>query len=84
MEPLAAVQATGTIEGIVVADGSSTPVPRATLTLMTTNGRQVATSIATIDGRFSIPDIAPGAYRLAALKEAVLADLQKRAYSPSN
>jgi hypothetical protein len=69
MEPLAAVQATGTIEGIVVADGSSTPVPWATLTLATTNGRQVATSIATIDGRFSIPDIAPGAYRLAALKE---------------
>jgi hypothetical protein len=45
MEPLVAVQATGTIEGIVVVDGSSTPVPRATLTLTTTNGRQVATSV---------------------------------------
>jgi protocatechuate 3,4-dioxygenase beta subunit len=68
MLPSAGMQAqgSGSIDGIVVAAGSSTPVPRAKVLLTTMAGRQVATLTATIDGRFLIPDIAPGEYRIVA------------------
>ena len=72
--PVAAVQAPGSIEGVVVATGSSTPVPRAKVALTTTSGRQVATLATTIDGRFSIPDIAPGEYRLGAALDGFVAN----------
>jgi len=69
MMPSAVVQAPGSIEGTVVATGSSTPVPRAKVTLMTTGGRQVATLTASIDGRFSVSEIAPGEYRVVASQD---------------
>jgi hypothetical protein len=62
-------QGSGSIEGVVVAAGSSTPVPRAKVALTTTGGRQVVTLSATIDGRFSISDIAPGEYRIVASQD---------------
>src|SRR3954462_5952027 len=62
-------QGSGSIEGVVVTAGSSTPVPRAKVALITTGGRQVVTLSATIDGRFSISDIAPGEYRILASQD---------------
>jgi hypothetical protein len=59
-------QSSGSIEGIVVAAGSTTPVPRATVTLKTASGRSVSEATATLDGRFVMSDIAPGEYRIFA------------------
>jgi protocatechuate 3,4-dioxygenase beta subunit len=68
MLPSAAVhaQASGSIEGIVVAAGSSMPVARATVRLETATGRTVSESTATLDGHFVISDVAPGKYRIIA------------------
>ena len=49
-----------------MAAGSSTPVPRATVTLETTAGRKIAESTATLDGHFVMPNIASGKYRIFA------------------
>jgi len=62
-------QGSGFIEGIVVAAGSSTPVPRANVTLETMGGRDVAVSIASVDGHFELPAVAPGEYRIFAWRD---------------
>jgi Carboxypeptidase regulatory-like domain len=61
-----AAQGSGSIEGIVVAAGSSMPVSRADVRLETTAGRKIAESTATLDGHFVISNIAPGKYRIFA------------------
>jgi hypothetical protein len=69
MLPLAGLQAPGSIEGIVVATGSSIPVPRAAVTLETAGGGEVAKLTASIDGKFAVPGIPPGEYLIRASQD---------------
>ena len=69
--PVAATQipGAGEITGIVVSTATSAPVPRARLTLSTAGGRAVTSLTAAVDGRFVIPNLAPGEYRIIAVQD---------------
>jgi len=74
MLPMAGSQtpAAGSIEGIVVSTGTSTPVPRATVTLETIGGRDVAEATTAVDGHFEIPRVAPGEYQIFAVRDGFI------------
>jgi len=54
---------TSSIRGFVVAAGTSTPVPRAHVTIV---GRQMAQVDADDNGQFAVRDLQPGKYRVSA------------------
>src|SRR5215471_17965002 len=76
MLPLAGLQAPGSIEGVVVAAGSSIPVPRATVILENGRGREVTKLTATVDGRFAIPDIPAGEYRIMVSQDGFVPNIR--------
>jgi len=75
MLPLAGAQTAGSIEGNVVVLGSSTPVPRAQVLLRTAGGRDLYVVTTALDGRFAMSNVAPGEYRVYALRDGFLLDL---------
>ena len=55
---------TGTLKGILVDQTSGKPIANKTLTVLDANGKTVASAVTDKDGKFSLPDLQPGEYRL--------------------
>ena len=55
---------TGTLNGILVDQNSGKPIANNTLTVVDANGKTVASAVTDKDGKFSLPDLQPGEYRL--------------------
>jgi iron complex outermembrane receptor protein len=83
--PLACGQSSGsTVQGIV-EDSTGGAISGAQITLRSSGGRVVATTVSNSEGRFSISDISPGTYVLQAQSggfEAVNKDVAVSATSP--
>jgi len=67
-------QATGTVQGIVLKNGSGEPIPGARVELIRTDGTtpQTYSSVSAPDGSFTIQNARPGQYRLAASRTGYL------------
>ena len=57
--------ATGEIDGFVTAQGGTVRLPGAEVTVKDASDRQVAQVFCAEDGRFRVPDLPPGSYRVA-------------------
>ena len=69
----------GSIEGVVVRLGTNEPLANATVELRTDAGMPVGTTTER-DGRFFLPNVAPGQYRLLATRSGYV----RTEYSPEN
>src|SRR5688572_24733220 len=80
MQAAAQQPPTGSIQGIVVSTETGTPLSKATVDLLSPAGNtSVYTTRANADGRFFLPNIAPGKYRLVATRAGyVKAEFEQR------
>jgi hypothetical protein len=60
----AAQQPVASLQGVVMEAGSTIPVPKATVELGNFGGTAVAVTRTDSEGKFYIPNIAPGRYRI--------------------
>ena len=55
---------TGTLKGVLVDQTSGKPIANRSLTVLDANGKTVASAVTDKNGKFSLPDLQPGEYRL--------------------